>query len=210
MPVFEANFCCLFRQLFIEKGKIIIYAQDKDSTNRLDTMFDGTATDFDDGSDSVLINFPLVSEKMNDGDWHTTSLNLARNHIELVVDGRPSITRRVFYMESGPTFMIGGNMPNYVGFLGCMRNIHVESNTIHPLLLAKSDLSSDIMVGACQMVDRFVGLILLISGRILSPTDIFNVFFLSEFLKLPNFRSYVILLVSNKFSRITHIFTSFG
>ncbi|KAG1681270.1 Neurexin-4 [Nymphon striatum] len=120
-------------KLFIEKGLLIIEAKDRNSMNRIDTMFD---------------------QKMNDGRWHSTSLIVSENHIELVIDGRPSVTTRLFSMKTGNMFVIGGNMPGYVGFLGCMRKIYVENNKIHPMSLSSTDFSDDLLFDVCQMIDR--------------------------------------------------------
>ncbi|KAH9369126.1 hypothetical protein HPB48_012771 [Haemaphysalis longicornis] len=46
---------------------------------------------------------------LNDGRWHRLTLALQTNRIELHLDGVPSITKRLFSMETGIEYLVGGS-----------------------------------------------------------------------------------------------------
>ncbi|XP_076366495.1 neurexin-4 isoform X2 [Tachypleus tridentatus] len=120
-------------KIFLEDGKIKIEIKGK-------------------GTPEVIIE--PFDELLNDGKWHTTMIILMKDKIELHVDGRPSITKRTFSMQTGQEYLIGGGVYESQGFVGCMRYIYVEGRYIHVLSLPSNRYTEGVVFDACQMFDR--------------------------------------------------------
>ncbi|XP_033223686.1 neurexin-4 isoform X3 [Belonocnema kinseyi] len=131
-----------FVKMYIEEGKLKVDIQTKDYPK------------------AILDNF---DETFNDGKWHQVVLTIAKNSLILTVDGRPMKTSRLLEMVTGSDYYIGGmklgetgGMTNYRGFVGCMRMISVDGNYKLPTDWKDDEYSdkNDIVIDACQMVDR--------------------------------------------------------
>lgn len=104
------------------------------------------------GTPVVLLN--PFNDILNDGRWHRLMLTLESNHIELHLDGVPSITKRLFSMETGTKYLIGGYGQNVPGFIGCMRYLYVEGQYVNVLNLPPNQVRGELQRNACHMVDR--------------------------------------------------------
>lgn len=120
-------------KLFLEKGKIKIEVQ---------------------GKDSPVVSISPFDEPVNDGHWHQVILVLQMNRIELHLDGHPSITTRLFVLETGSEYLIGGGVHGMQGFVGCMRYIYIEGHYINVLSVPPDQYRGNLVFDACQMVDR--------------------------------------------------------
>ena len=124
-------------QLFLEKGKIKIKFQ---------------------GKDTPEVQLEPFDQLLNDGLWHTTVLVLRKDEIILSMDRIPSKTVRFFDMFTGQTYLIGGGLHGMPGFIGCMRWIYVEGRYVNAETLPPERIykvqENDITIKACQMIDR--------------------------------------------------------
>ncbi|XP_067118994.1 neurexin-4 isoform X3 [Centruroides vittatus] len=124
-----------FVKLFLDKGKIKIEIQGKDTPKAI------TIEPFD--------------EILNDGKWHSIKILLNTNKIELHVDGKPSITTRKFSLMTGANNYFGGYKTSNEGFVGCMRLISMFGTRIQVnRLVADTDSPDKLIFDACNMVDR--------------------------------------------------------
>ena len=128
--------------MYLEEGKLKLDVQSKDYPK------------------AILDNF---EEIFNDGKWHHVILTIAKNSLTLTVDGRPMKTSRLLEMTTGSAYFIGGmaggilgGMTNHRGFVGCMRMIGIDGNFNLPTDWKEDEYccKSDIVINACQMVDR--------------------------------------------------------
>lgn len=106
------------------------------------------------GKKTPVVLLRPFDEPLNDGRWHRTTLVLQENRIELHVDGIPSVTTRLFYMETGSEYLIGGGVYGMQGFIGCMRYLYVEGRYINSLTLPPHQKQGVLLVDACHMTDR--------------------------------------------------------
>ncbi|XP_064472302.1 neurexin-4-like isoform X2 [Ornithodoros turicata] len=106
------------------------------------------------GKDTPVVTISPFDERLNDGRWHQTTLVLQKNRIELHVDGHPSITTRLFSLETGSEYLVGGGVQGMRGFIGCMRFLYIEGHYINVLNVPPDRYEGNIVFDACQMVDR--------------------------------------------------------
>ena len=127
-----------FVKVSVEKGKLIVQVQ---------------------GTDTPVVNLdPFPEKKVNDGLWHPTRVVLKTDMIIIELDDKPSYTTRKFSMTTGQTYLIGGGVHGYIGFVGCLRNLYVEGRYIHVKSLPETQViktrPGDILFDSCQMIDR--------------------------------------------------------
>lgn len=106
------------------------------------------------GKKTPVVLLRPFDEPLNDGRWHRTMLVVLTNRIELHIDGKPSITTRLFSMETGSEYLIGGGVYGMRGFIGCMRFLFVEGRYIDAGSLTSDRKEGQLLLNACQMVDR--------------------------------------------------------
>lgn len=109
----------------------------------------------------VLDNY---DEQFNDGRWHTLVLTISQNSLVLDIDQRPMRTEKLFSINTGHWYYIGGSktkelhniIDNRDGFIGCMRQISVDGNFKLPHDWKDEDYccKGQILMDACHMVDR--------------------------------------------------------
>lgn len=108
--------------------------------------------------ETPLVSIEPFDSKLNDGSWHNVQIAIQRNKILLSLDGLPSSTIRSFQMQTGQKYIIGGGVPAYRGFIGCMRWIYIENRFINPEMLSSDNIykvqENDITIKSCQMIDR--------------------------------------------------------
>ncbi|XP_077562940.1 neurexin-4-like isoform X2 [Haemaphysalis longicornis] len=106
------------------------------------------------GNGTPVVLLRPFDDLLNDGRWHRLMLVLETNRIELHLDGVPSITKRLFSMETGTEYFIGGSMHGGRGFVGCMRYLHMEGRYVNVLTLKSNQVRGELQRNACHMVDR--------------------------------------------------------
>ncbi|KAL3247876.1 hypothetical protein MRX96_056793 [Rhipicephalus microplus] len=106
------------------------------------------------GKKTPVVLLKPFDHVLNDGQWHSLTLALQTNRIEVRLDGVPSITTRLFSMETGSEYLVGGGVYGMQGFIGCMRYLYIEGRYINVLTLPPNQVQGQLLRDACQMVDR--------------------------------------------------------
>lgn len=106
------------------------------------------------GKKTPVVLLKPFDHLLNDGQWHRLILALQTNRIELHLDGVPSITTRLFSLETGSEYLVGGGVYGMRGFIGCMRYLYIEGRYINVLTLPPNQVQGQVLRDACQMVDR--------------------------------------------------------
>ncbi|XP_077561755.1 neurexin-4 [Haemaphysalis longicornis] len=106
------------------------------------------------GKGTPVVLLKPFDDLLNDGRWHRLTLALQTNRIELHLDGVPSITKRLFSMETGIEYLVGGGVYGMRGFIGCMRYLYVEGRYINVLSLPPNQVQGELLRDTCHMVDR--------------------------------------------------------
>lgn len=108
--------------------------------------------------ETPVVRLEPFDQKLNDGSWHNVQIGLQKNKIIVGLDGFNSITVRSFQMQTGQKYSVGGGVPLYRGFIGCMRWIYIESRFVNPENIAVENIHklqpNDISIKSCQMIDR--------------------------------------------------------
>lgn len=106
------------------------------------------------GKKTPVVLLKPFDQLLNDGQWHRLMLALQTNRIELHLDGVPSITTRLFSLETGGLYLVGGGVYGIQGFIGCMRYLYIEGRYINVLTVPSNQVEGQLRRDACQMVDR--------------------------------------------------------
>ncbi|KAJ6223266.1 hypothetical protein RDWZM_001811 [Blomia tropicalis] len=132
-----------FFSMYLSGGKLILQIQGVDPNTQEETP---------------IVKLEPFDRKLNDGSWHNAQIALQRNRILITLDGVPSVTTRLFHMQSGLQYLIGGGRAPFTGFIGCMRWIYVENRYINPEQFGPENThkiqENDISLKSCQMIDR--------------------------------------------------------
>lgn len=106
------------------------------------------------GKKTPVVLLKPFDHLLNDGQWHRLILTLHTNRIELHLDGVPSVTTRLFSLETGNEYLVGGGVYGMQGFIGCMRYLYIEGRYINVLTLPANQVEGHVLRDSCQMVDR--------------------------------------------------------
>lgn len=106
------------------------------------------------GKKTPVVLLKPFDHLLNDGQWHRLILALQTNRIELHLDGVPSVTTRLFSLETGSEYLVGGGVYGMQGFIGCMRYLYIEGRYINVLTLPPNQVEGHVLRDSCQMVDR--------------------------------------------------------
>ncbi|ELW64282.1 Contactin-associated protein-like 5 [Tupaia chinensis] len=123
--------------------------------------------------------FPLIGSSLNDGLWHSVSINARRNRITLTLDNdaaSPAQDTTRVQIYSGNRYYFGGCPDNLTdsqclnpikAFQGCMRLIFIDNQPKDLISVQQSSLGnfSDLHIDLCSIKDRFGGLQTLRVGK---------------------------------------------
>ncbi|KAM6175950.1 LOW QUALITY PROTEIN: contactin-associated protein-like 3 [Erethizon dorsatum] len=104
---------------------------------------------------------------LNDGQWHSVSLSVSRNQLNLKVDTNAASAAHPLHGQigSGDTYYFGGcpeSSPGsgcespLGGFQGCLRLISIGDTVVNPILVQQGALGSfsDLQIDSCGITDR--------------------------------------------------------
>ncbi|CAM9332329.1 unnamed protein product [Lampetra fluviatilis] len=102
---------------------------------------------------------------LNNGEWHTASVQARERTLSLVVDGAEDMAVRSllpFHVATGSIYYFGGGFPqrdanrSLPPFLGCMRLINIDDHLVDLSLLQQGLLGNytNLMLDQCGLTDR--------------------------------------------------------
>uniref|UniRef100_A0A8C7CB25 Contactin-associated protein-like 3 n=1 Tax=Neovison vison TaxID=452646 RepID=A0A8C7CB25_NEOVI len=92
---------------------------------------------------------------LSDGQWHSVSLSLKGNHLNVMVDGEAASVAHSLHgqIDSGETYYLGGPL---AGFQGCLRLISIGDQAVDPIMVQQGSLGTfrDLQIDTCGLTDR--------------------------------------------------------
>uniref|UniRef100_A0A6G1SLQ2 Neurexin-4 n=2 Tax=Aceria tosichella TaxID=561515 RepID=A0A6G1SLQ2_9ACAR len=149
--------CSLDFRTFIDSG-VLLYSKFSLGGSMTLSLRDGKFVTTIQGDQGLLVDIEPSEKELNDGSWHSVQVLAKENLIILTVDADVSVTKRRFRFESGREYYLGGVPDNRPGLIGCMRYVHIEGRyvsigSLQPERMHRNQ-PNDIIVDACQMIDR--------------------------------------------------------
>uniref|UniRef100_A0A8C7EX76 Contactin-associated protein-like 3 n=1 Tax=Neovison vison TaxID=452646 RepID=A0A8C7EX76_NEOVI len=104
---------------------------------------------------------------LSDGQWHSVSLSLKGNHLNVMVDGEAASVAHSLHgqIDSGETYYLGGCPDSssgpgcggpLAGFQGCLRLISIGDQAVDPIMVQQGSLGTfrDLQIDTCGLTDR--------------------------------------------------------
>ncbi|XP_047550632.1 contactin-associated protein-like 3 [Lutra lutra] len=104
---------------------------------------------------------------LSDGQWHSVSLSLKGNHLNVMVDGEVASVAHSLrgQIDSGDTYYLGGCPDSssgpgcggpLAGFQGCLRLISIGDQAVDPITVQQGSLGTfrDLQIDTCGLTDR--------------------------------------------------------
>ena len=94
----------------------------------------------------VGTNRPLsvtVGKGLGDGEWHNVSVGVNRNEMWLILDNQPEVQHQnpqLKQMGHFRMYLFIGGVTNRVGFVGCMRDLRVNNQSVDPRKLLPEEM----------------------------------------------------------------------
>ena len=107
---------------------------------------------------SVGTNRPLlitVGKGLGDGEWHNVSAGVNRNEMWLVLDNQPEVLHQNPQLEQIGRFrrhLMIGRAIKRMGFVGCMRDVIVNNQTVNPDKLTSREIVET--TNRCNLTSR--------------------------------------------------------
>ncbi|XP_072016174.1 axotactin-like isoform X2 [Amphiura filiformis] len=93
-----------------------------------------------------------VGTSLHNTAWHDVHLAIRSGNILLTVDGRMVGIPHKHSMVSRSAIYLGSDVSGAnTGFEGCMRQIHIQGNTLSPLKVINSDMANGVTIDGCQI-----------------------------------------------------------
>jgi contactin associated protein-like 2 len=129
-----------FVLMYLNRGRLMIQLQAVDTP-----------------SEPIILE-PFPGQRLNDGRWHAVSIDLSTDRAAVQLNNQLSITRRRMRLQSGLTYLLAGGVYGKLGFVGCMRHVHVQNRAVNfrslsPDRIVRID-STDIVFDSCHMTDH--------------------------------------------------------
>ncbi|XP_067139514.1 axotactin-like isoform X3 [Centruroides vittatus] len=97
----------------------------------------------------------IGNEILNDNQWHQISVSLEKNVMKLKVNQNRITTHQYLSeVELYEPFTFGSNSQDHTGFVGCIRNVHINKRHLDSRMLLNSTTTSrKVYLDNCQLVN---------------------------------------------------------
>lgn len=149
--------CSLDFRTFVDNG-VLLYSKFSTSGSITLSLKDGKLLTSIQGDLGPMVEIEPSDLMLNDGSWHSVRILAKENLIILTIDNNVSVTKRRFHFESGREYYLGAAPDPRPGLIGCMRYVYIEGRYVSLGSIPADKMyraqPSDIILEACQMIDR--------------------------------------------------------
>lgn len=149
--------CSFDFRTFVDSG-VLLYSKFSTGGSVTLALKEGILQASIQGDQGPMVEIEPSGLLLNDGSWHSIRMLARENLILITVDDNVSVTKRRFKFESGREYYLGGVPDARPGLIGCMRYVHIEGRYVSLASLPQEKMhksqSNDIILEACQMIDR--------------------------------------------------------